>query len=107
MEYINLVSKIVAAEETAQEIAREAQEKQSSLDSDLKRDVEALRTDCFARAERRVALVEEAERAAARESMAEWDSRLSSAMAQVERAYANGKDAWIELLFRKIVGEET
>jgi biopolymer transport protein ExbB/TolQ len=105
MEYVNLVSKIVAAEETAQEIAREAREKQSSLDSDLKRDVEALREDCFARARNRVALVEETERAAAGETMSEWDAKLSRAMAEVERAYTKGRDSWVDLLFHKIIGE--
>jgi hypothetical protein len=105
MEYVNLVSRIVAAEETAQEIAREAREKQSSLDSDLKRDVEALREDCFARARNRVALVEKTERAAAREIMSEWDAKLSRAMAGVERACAKDRDAWADLLFHKIIGE--
>jgi len=105
MEYVDLVGRIVAAEETAQEIAREAQEKQASLDSDLKRDVEQLHEDCFARAKRRVALVEETERSAAQDSMAEWDAKLSRAMAEVEHAYAKGKDAWVDLLFHKIVGD--
>ena len=48
-EYIDLVSRIIAAEHTAQEIAREAQEKQQSLDADLERDISRMREDYFAR----------------------------------------------------------
>ena len=105
MEYVDLVSKIVAAEHSAQDIAREAKEKQESLDADLRRDVEQLRQDCMARARRRVSLVEEAEQAAAKEDMAAWDEKLSKAMADVESTYAKNKDAWVNALFHRVIGE--
>ena len=57
------------------------------------------------RAQRRIALVEETERAAADQDMAAWDRKLERAMAQVETAYAKGKDAWVDDLFHRIVGE--
>ena len=63
-EYIDLVNKIIAAEHTAQEIAREAQEKQQSLDADLERDIAHMREDYFARAKHRIEAVEKAERKA-------------------------------------------
>ena len=53
MEYVDLVNKIVAAEHSAQEIAREVKEKQDSLDADLKLEVGKLREDYFARAKHR------------------------------------------------------
>lgn len=105
MEYVDLVSKIVAAEHSAQDIAREAQEKQESLDADLKRDVTQLREDCMGRARHRIAMVEETEQAAAREDMAAWDKKLAKAMDDVESTYARNKDAWVDLLFHKVVGE--
>ncbi len=105
MEYVNLVSKIIAAEHRAQDIARAVTEKQESLDADLERDVAQQRTAFFDRAGRRIAQVEEIERTAAEEDMAAWDGRLERAMAQVETAYAKGKDAWVDDLFHRIVGE--
>ena len=54
MEYVDLVNKIVAAEHSAQEIAREVKEKQDSLDADLKLEVGKLREDYFARAKHRI-----------------------------------------------------
>lgn len=104
MEYVDLVSKIVAAEHSAQDIAHEAKERQESLDADLKRDVSQLREDCMDRARRRVAKVEETERAAAEEDMAIWDKKLAKAMDDVESSYAKNKDAWVDLLFHKVIG---
>lgn len=105
MEYVNLVSKIIAAEHRAQAIARAATEKQESLDADLQRDVARLRSDYFERAQRKIKLVEEVERSAAKKDMAAWDQRLENAMGQVEAAYSKGKDSWVDLLFHRIVGE--
>ena len=101
MEYVDLVNKIVAAEHSAQEIAREVKEKQDSLDADLKLEVGKLREDYFARIDE----VEKTEAAAAEEDMARWDKKRDQALAEVERAYAEHKDQWVELLFSRIVGE--
>lgn len=104
MEYVDLVNKIVTAEHNAQSIAREATEKQESLDADLNRDVEQFRADSFDRAKRRVELVDKTERAAAEEDSKAWDRRLEKAMSVVESAYAKGKEPWVEQLFRKVIG---
>ena len=103
-EYIDLVSKIIAAEHTAQEIAREAQEKQQSLAADLERDIAHMREDYFARAKHRIEAVEKAERKGAEEDIAKLDKRLKDAMDKVERAYQQNKDQWVDTLFFRIVG---
>ena len=105
MEYIDLVNKIVDAEHSAKEIAREAKEKEESLDEDLARDTAKLREDYFARAQRRVKLVQETEEAAAAEDIARWDQKLDDSMAAVETAYARNKNRWVDALFVRIVGE--
>ena len=106
MEYLNLVNQIVAAEQSAREIAREAQEQESSLEAELERETAGIRERYMERARRRVAGVEETEAKAAQEELARWDRRLERAMAQVESAYARNRDAWVETLFRQIVGEQ-
>ncbi len=105
MEYVDLVSKIIAAEHEAQTIAKAATEQQESMDADLKHEVDEMRAGFFARAQRRIALVEETERAAADQDMAAWDRKLERAMAQVEETYSKGRDEWVDILFRRIVGE--
>lgn len=104
MEYVDLVNKIVSAEHSAQDIAKEVLERQESLDADLKRDVSRMREDYFARAQHRIREVEEAEKAAATEDIARWDRKGEAAMAEVEASYARDRDHWVETLFRKIVG---
>ena len=48
MEYAALISRILEAEQTAQEISREAHEKQARLEADLERETAAVRADYFA-----------------------------------------------------------
>ena len=104
MEYVNLVSKIVAAEESAREIAKEAQVRESSLEQDLEREIARMRESYMARAKHRVEEVEQTEARAAEEDLARWDKKLEQAMSAVEASYARNKDAWVETLFQRSVG---
>lgn len=104
MEYIDLVSRIIAAEHSAKEIAQEAAVQESSLEEDLTRDESELRESYFARANRRIAVVEETESQAADEFVALWDKKLTDAMAAVETSYTKNKEAWVDTLFSMIVG---
>ena len=105
MEYVELVNKIIEAEHSAREIAQEAQEKEASLEQDLARDTQRLREDYFARADRRIQMVREAEERSAQESMARSDKKLSDALTAVESSYRRNRDRWVEMLFCRIVGE--
>lgn len=107
MEYMELVSQIIAAEHSAQEIARDAEARKASLDADLARETASMREDYFARAKHRIALIEAEEAAGADADIAAWDKRLAAAMAAVESAYAKNRDTWAELLFNRIVGGAT
>ena len=105
MEYVELVNKIIETEHSAREIAQEAQEKEASLEQDLARDTQRLREDYFARADRRIQMVREAEDRSAQESMARSDKKLSDALTAVESSYRRNRDRWVEMLFHRIVGE--
>lgn len=104
MEYADLVNKIVTAEHSAQDIAREVREKQESLDADLKREIAQMRENYFARAKHRIEQVEKTETEAAESDIAEWDRKLTAAMADVEASYQKNKAQWIDALFSRIVG---
>lgn len=102
MEYADLVNKIVTAEHSAQDIAREVKEKQESLDADLQKEIAQMRESYFARARRRIEQVEKTENEAAEENIAGWDQKLSAAMAEVEAAYQKNKRQWVDALFSRI-----
>ena len=106
MEYINLVNRIVEAEHTAKAMVHEAEEKQARLQSDLDKEIAAMRTGYFARADRRLEMVRQTEREGAQEEIAQLDEKLRAAMEAVESAYAKNKDRWVDTLFAMIVGEK-
>lgn len=104
MEYIDLVGKIIAAEHSAKEIAREAKARETTLDADLEREAAGMREAYMDRARRRVEQVRATEAQAARESAAALDGKFTAAMGAVEAAYARNRDAWVEAIFQRIVG---
>ena len=104
MEYIDLVERIVAAEHQASALAREAKEKEASLETDLARESTELHDRYMERARRRISLVEAEEAQRAEKAIAALDQRLSRSMAALERAYETDRDAWVEALFTKITG---
>ncbi|MEG1857657.1 MAG: hypothetical protein RR216_02880, partial [Pseudoflavonifractor sp.] len=101
---IELVNQIIAAEHSAQSIAHEVKERERSLDKDLARENDEMRSAYFARAKRRIEAVEQAENAAAEADIAAWDTRLDAAMSKVESSFDRGRDQWVDTLVGMIVG---
>ncbi|BDF71809.1 hypothetical protein CE91St41_09630 [Oscillospiraceae bacterium] len=106
MEYIDLVNKIISAEHSAKEIAREAKERETTLDADLEREAARMREAYLDRARRRVEQVRATETQAAQESIAALDAKFALAMDAVEAAYAKNRDAWVEAIFQRIAGTQ-
>lgn len=105
MEYADLVGRIVAAEQRARALVQEAKEQEEGLEAGLEQEIAAMRESYMSRARRRVAEVEKAEAAMAEESLRRWDRKLEQTMSAVEAAYARHREAWIDVLVRKIVGD--
>ena len=105
MEYMQLVSSIVAAEHQAQAVAREAREKKSSLEADIRKETEALRASYEARAKARVEKVAQQEAEYAQQNIQQLSADLDREMAEIEALYEANRDRWAEELFRRIVGE--
>lgn len=104
MEYVTLISKIVAAEQSAKEIVQEAKERERTLETDLDTEVAEMRQRYMERARQRVEKVAVVEKQSAEEDLAHWDQRLAQAMSDVEAAYAKHKNQWVETLFQQVVG---
>lgn len=104
MEYMQLVSSIVAAERQAQSVAEEANAHMATLDADLAAETKALRASYQARARTRVEKVAGQEAQFAQESIERLSAGLEQDMAAMEARYQANRDQWAEELFRQIVG---
>lgn len=105
MEYVELINQIVAAEQNACHLAREAQNRSAGLDADLAKETADLRENYMARARRRVGIVEETEAAQAREEMDRLDRHLKHSLDALNRAYEAHREEWVDALFTRIVGQ--
>lgn len=106
MEYMDMVSKIVAAEHAATELVQEGKTREDNLKADLDHQVTDMRDRYLDRARHRLTLVAETEEQAAQESIERLDKRFETAMAEVESAYEKNKEQWVDTLFTMIVGAQ-
>ncbi|GHV05507.1 hypothetical protein FACS1894217_02510 [Clostridia bacterium] len=107
MEHIDLINKIIEAEERARQVAEAAKQKRENLEEDLKANTGGLRDSYFERAEARLKKVREREAALAEERITELDKTFERDEASIKAAYAKNKDVWVEKLFKMIVAGET
>lgn len=105
MEYAALISRILEAEQTAQEISREAHEKQAHMEADLERETAAVRADYFARADKKLEQFRQETEQKKAQSLAAQDARFDEARKKMERAYERYGDNWVDTLFRQTVGQ--
>lgn len=104
MDYAEMVSQIMAAEQGAKALTDEAREKRQQVQAGLEKEVSALREDYMDRARQRLEEVQRTETAAAEEAVQQLDQRLDRAMKAVEAAYQKNRDRWVDALFAMIVG---
>lgn len=107
MEYVELVNRIVEAEHSAKEIAREARQQEGVLDQQVRQETSAMHERYMERARRRIEQVEQTEAQSADEAVAQLDVKLRNAMDAVEEAYEKNRDQWVDALFSMIVGGKT
>ena len=86
MDYAEMVSQIMAAEQGAKVLAEES------------------RASYLARARQRLEQVQQTEEAAAEEALDRLDRKLEQTMRAVEASYEKNKERWVDTLFSLIVG---
>jgi hypothetical protein len=106
MEYTELINRILAAEQSAQDIARQVKEREQSLEADLADEAAALKQDYMEKAKAKVADIEQETAVQTKASVAALDARQAEAMAKMERAYSHYGDNWVNTLFHRIVGDK-
>lgn len=106
MEYAGLIDRILEAERNAREITREAYEKQACMAADLEKEAAGIRTEYFARADRRLERLKRETEEAKTKTIAAQTARFTEARAKMERAYSRYGDNWVDTLFRQTVGQK-
>ena len=104
MDYAEMVSQIMAAEQGAKVLAEESRARRQQLQAGLDEEISAMRESYLARARQRLELVQQTEEAAAEEALDRLDRKLEQTMRAVEASYEKNKERWVDTLFSLIVG---
>ena len=106
MDYAEMVSQIMAAEQGAKVLAEESRARRQQLQAGLDEEISAMRESYLARARQRLEQVQQTEEAAAEEALDRLDRKLEQTMRAVEASYEKNKERWVDALFSMIVGVE-
>lgn len=101
---IELINKIIEAEQNARKLAEEAYEKRDTMRSELGTSTEDLRREYFARANTRIQKVREQNKVIAGEQIAVLDETFTRDLERIETAFTQNQDEWTEKLFDLIIG---
>ena len=104
MDYAEMVSQIMAAEQGAKVLAEESRARRQQLQAGLDEDFSAMRESYLARARQRLEQVQQTEEAGAEEALDRLDRKLEQTMRAVEASYEKNKERWVDTLFSLIVG---
>ena len=104
MDYAEMVSQIMAAEQGAKVLAEESRARRQQLQAGLEHEISAMRVSYLARARQRLEPVQQTEEAAAEEALDRLDRKLEQTMRAVEASYEKNKERWVDTLFSLIVG---
>ena len=105
MDYAEMVSQIMAAEQGAKVLAEESRARQQ-LQAGLEQEISAMRESYLARARQRLEQVQQTEEAAAEEALDRLDRKLEQTMRAVEASSEKNKERWVDTLFSLIVGAQ-
>ena len=104
MDYAEMVSQIMAAEQGAKVLAEESRARRQQLQAGREPEISAMRESYLARARQRLEQVQQTEEAAAEEALDRLDRKLEQTMHAVEVSYEKNKERWVDTLFSLIVG---
>ena len=104
MDYAEMVSQIMAAEQGAKVLAEESRARRQQLQAGREQEISAMRGSYLARARQRLEQVQQTEEAAAEEALDRLDRKLEQTMRAVEASYEKNKERWVDTLFSLIVG---
>lgn len=103
MEHIDLINRIIEAEQRARHLADEAREKRKAMHTELETATTGLRESYLDRARARIEKVKERETSFTEERLAELSVAFEADMKSIEAAFEKNQDEWVDKLFSMIV----
>ncbi|MDP4109780.1 MAG: hypothetical protein Q8878_07125 [Bacillota bacterium] len=104
MEHLDIINRIIEAEQQAQKIAGEAASAKEHLNETISVNREKIHEDYMSRADRRIEIVRNSEKETTDEAIAKLDELLKQKLATVESTYTQNRERWIDTLFGSVVG---
>lgn len=105
MKHVEVINKIIEAEQLAQQMAGEARDKQLHLEEDLQESAQSMRKNYQAEAQKRIDVVREREDMQTREKIDALTVVHKLEMDNMEQLYQKNRDAWATELFNRIIAE--
>ncbi len=106
MEHVNLINRIIEAENKARQISDEAHQKLQTLSIDLKEECAGIRHEYLERAEHRIAMVRRKENELANEKITEIDRQFQEDLKLLDKTFSDHGDEWVDKLFHLIVDRD-
>lgn len=106
MQQIDLIQNVLAAEQQAQALTRDAKAQSQNIDASIEAEITRLKETYDAEAALYLENLEQSEARKREMRLQELDVRLKEKLQQVEDIYSSQREAWIESIFSRIVGKE-
>ena len=104
MEHIDLINRIIEAEQRARELSDEARDKRAGMFTELEAAAADMRGSYLERAHARIEKVREFEDEFTRETLEGLEKTFNEDMISIETAFERNHDKWVDELFVMIVG---
>lgn len=98
-----IINQIIAIEDMAQEVIRNAKEEQEKLDDLIKQDIAERKDEIEKKVKEKSETIAEFEKRSADEKIAGLEKKLEVEKKQLEKIYAENKNKWVENIFNNIV----
>lgn len=105
MNQTDLIGRIIATEQQAQALTRDARREHDNLDKTIDAELETLRRQYQNEAERYLEELRQTEREKSEAYLARLDQRFCEKLSRIDSIYAAQKDAWVDAIFHRIIGK--
>lgn len=105
MNQAELIGRVLATDQQAQALTRDAKAAEATLEEGIQREIGTITAQYEAEAQKTLDELRQKEQAACQEQLQALDDRLQQKLGQVEALYAAKKDQWVDTIVARIVGK--
>ena len=100
----SIISQILAIEHKAQDMVADAEKQKESILASAKTDCDKIAQEIDARRQRRIELLTENEKQAAKRKMESVQKENEKKMKSLENRFASKKEAWVNEIYHNVIG---